>query len=105
MNYDCFFEDAVARLRGEQRYRVFTDLERVAGRFPHAIWHSPQGSREVVVWCSNDYLGMGQHPKVVGAMVEAARQMGKIKILSVAGLLARGIRSIHEETSISELFI
>jgi 5-aminolevulinate synthase len=76
MKYDCFFEDAVARLRGEQRYRVFADLERVAGRFPHAIWYSQQGSREVVVWCSNDYLGMGQHPKVIGAMVETASQMG-----------------------------
>jgi 5-aminolevulinate synthase len=76
MNYDAYFDDALARLRGERRYRVFADLERLAGRFPHAIWHSPQGPREVIVWCSNDYLGMGQHPKVVGAMVETATRMG-----------------------------
>src|SRR5690242_2386282 len=76
MNYDGFFGDAIARLRGERRYRVFADLERIAGRFPHAIWHSPQGAKEVVIWCSNDYLGMGQHPKVIGAMVEAAARMG-----------------------------
>ncbi len=76
MPYDAFFSDAVARLRDERRYRVFADLERIAGRFPHAIWHSPQGPRDVVVWCSNDYLGMGQHPKVIGAMVETATRMG-----------------------------
>jgi len=76
MNYDDFFADALARLRSERRYRVFTDLERVAGRFPRAIWHSPQGPKDIVIWCSNDYLGMGQHPKVIGAMVETATRMG-----------------------------
>ncbi len=76
MNYDGFFADALSRLRNEQRYRVFADLERLAGRFPRAIWHSPAGPRDVVVWCSNDYLGMGQHPKVIGAMVETATRMG-----------------------------
>src|SRR5512144_1291300 len=75
-SYDGFFADAVARLHVERRYRIFADLERMAGRFPRAMWHSPQGPKEVVIWCSNDYLGMGQHPKVVGAMVEAASRMG-----------------------------
>src|SRR5215475_10535609 len=76
MSYDRFFADALAKLRADRRYRVFADLERIAGRFPHARWHSPQGAREVVLWCSNDYLGMGQHPKVIGAMVETATRMG-----------------------------
>src|SRR5687767_13273427 len=76
MNYDAFFAEALDRLRGERRYRVFADLERIAGRFPHAVWHSPHGAREIIVWCSNDYLGMGQHPKVIGAMVETATRMG-----------------------------
>jgi 5-aminolevulinate synthase len=76
MDYKGFFASALNRLRDERRYRVFADLERIAGRFPHSIWHSPQGPREVVIWCSNDYLGMAQHPKVIGAMVEAAARMG-----------------------------
>jgi len=76
MNYDTFFATALSRLRNEQRYRVFADLERIAGRFPHAIWHSPAGRREVVIWCSNDYLGMGQHAKVIEAMVTTAARLG-----------------------------
>ena len=76
MSYDHHFAAALARLRDEQRYRIFIELERMAGRFPHAIWHAEDGPREVVIWCSNDYLGMGQHPAVVDAMVETARHMG-----------------------------
>jgi 5-aminolevulinate synthase len=76
MDYNQFFSAALGRLHDERRYRVFADLERLAGRFPHALWHSPKGVRNVVIWCSNDYLGMGQHPKVVGAMVETATRVG-----------------------------
>jgi 5-aminolevulinate synthase len=76
MGYDGFFAQAIAQLRDERRYRVSADLKRIAGRFPHAIWHSPQGPRDVVTWCSNDYVGMGQHPKVIHAMVETATRMG-----------------------------
>ncbi|WP_019195269.1 5-aminolevulinate synthase [Afipia birgiae] len=76
MDYNKFFDNALGRLHDERRYRVFADLERIAGRFPHATWHSPKGPRPIVMWCSNDYLGMGQHPKVVGAMVETATRAG-----------------------------
>ncbi|MGL4445491.1 MAG: 5-aminolevulinate synthase [Alsobacter sp.] len=76
MNYQRFFTDAIDALKAERRYRVFADIERVVGRFPHAIRHTPDGTRPVVIWCSNDYLGMGQHPAVIEAMAETARRMG-----------------------------
>jgi 5-aminolevulinate synthase len=59
-----FFSGALGRLHAEPRYRVFADLDTIPAR----IWHSPSGPRPVVIWCSNDYLGMGQHPKVIGAI-------------------------------------
>ena len=76
MDYRSIFAEALAALHVEKRYRVFADLERIAGRFPYAIWHSDRGPREIVVWCSNDYLGMGQNQAVIAAMSQAARAMG-----------------------------
>jgi 5-aminolevulinate synthase len=76
MDYQSFFRTALDGLRAERRYRIFTDIERLAGDFPRALWHRPEGVREITVWCSNDYLGMGQHPEVVQAMTDAAARHG-----------------------------
>jgi 5-aminolevulinate synthase len=74
MDYEGFFKQCLDALRAEGRYRVFADLERRCGRFPCAFDH--RIGAEVTVWCSNDYLGMGQHPAVLAAMEEALRAMG-----------------------------
>src|SRR3954453_15957678 len=66
MDFDDFFRARVEALHSEGRYRIFADLERRAGRFPRAYDH--RIGAEVTVWCSNDYLGMGQHPKVRAAI-------------------------------------
>jgi 5-aminolevulinate synthase len=76
MNYQRFFEEAIDQVHAERRYRVFADIERIAGEFPRAIWRSEGKAEEITVWCSNDYLGMGQNPDVVAAMQQAAGRMG-----------------------------
>ncbi len=76
MNYDAFFRKQLDGLRREGNYRVFMDMERRAGDFPRAMHHRERGRTEVTVWCSNDYLGMGQHPDVIAAMHEALDRCG-----------------------------
>jgi 5-aminolevulinate synthase len=76
MDYEGFFADQIAELRSEGRYRVFADLERHAGDFPHATCHGSDNPGEVTVWCSNDYLGMGQNPLVLEAMHKALDRCG-----------------------------
>ncbi|HCO56250.1 5-aminolevulinate synthase [Pelagibacterium nitratireducens] len=77
MDYRGIFEDAIDALRVEKRYRVFADIERIAGHFPRAVFRdSADNAREITIWCSNDYLGMGQHPAVIGAMQETAGKLG-----------------------------
>jgi 5-aminolevulinate synthase len=77
MNYRDFFESAIDQLRTERRYRVFADIERDASRFPYALWHRPDvNPEEIIIWCSNDYLCMGRHPKVIEAMSGTAARLG-----------------------------
>lgn len=77
MNYENCFEDAIARLKSENRYRIFANLERDATQFPNALWRPDDGApRDVTIWCSNDYLGMGGHRKVLDAAIHAAERHG-----------------------------
>ncbi len=77
MDYENFFLENIDDLKSEGRYRIFADLERTAGAFPKAINYRPDGStHEIIVWCSNDYMGMGQNPKTMAAMHEAIDKCG-----------------------------
>ena len=77
MDYTAHLDGALSRLHEEGRYRTFIDIEREKGNFPHAMWNCPDGSKKpIVVWCGNDYLGMGQHPVVLNAMHEAVDATG-----------------------------
>ena len=76
MDYEGFFKEQIGGLKSEGRYRVFADLERHAGDFPRATRYDGGATRDVTVWCSNDYLGMGQHPEVMAAMKTAVDRCG-----------------------------
>jgi 5-aminolevulinate synthase len=77
MNYDAALDAALGRLHAEGRYRTFIDIMRRKGHFPRAVWRRPDGTeRDIVVWCGNDYLGMGQHPAVLEAMHAALDATG-----------------------------
>ncbi|AZI34888.1 5-aminolevulinate synthase [Caenibius tardaugens NBRC 16725] len=77
MNYEHIFDQAIERLHSEGRYRVFIDILRNKGAYPNArCFHGHNGPKTITVWCSNDYLAMGQHPKVIAAMEEALHNVG-----------------------------
>lgn len=77
MDYTRHFQTKIDAVQHEGRYRVFAPLERMNGRFPKALYHAPDGSaREVTIWCSNDYLGMGQNETVLRAMRDALERYG-----------------------------
>ena len=77
VNYDQIFDQAIDRLHAEGRYRVFIDILRNKGSFPNArCFAGHNGPKDITVWCSNDYLAMGQHPKVIAAMEEALHDVG-----------------------------
>ena len=77
VNYDLIFDQAIDRLHSEDRYRVFIDILRNKGSYPNArCFAGHNGPKDITVWCSNDYLAMGQHPKVIAAMEEALHDVG-----------------------------
>src|SRR5882724_1620378 len=88
-SYVSAFRDALAGLRREGRYRVFADIVRRRGHYPSADFHSESSKRPITVWCSNDYLCMGQHPKVLAAMHDA---------IDATGAGAGGTRNISGTT-------
>lgn len=106
-DYQKAFASAVSAVRAEGRYRVFADIERQCGRFPRATYHGGPEPKEITVWCSNDYLGMGQHADVVAAMKLAAEKVGAGAggTRNIAGtthyhvLLERELASLHRKES------
>jgi 5-aminolevulinate synthase len=76
-DYESHLQQCIADIKREGRYRTFANIERIAGRFPKAIFRKEDGTeKEITIWCSNDYLGMGQHPVVIAAAKEALENSG-----------------------------
>jgi 5-aminolevulinate synthase len=105
MDYELFFKDAMNKLKSEGRYRVFAELERHAGDFPNATLYEGKQTNPITVWCSNDYLGMGQNSKVIDAMKEAIDRCGSGSggTRNISGtthehvLLERELSSLHNK--------
>ena len=76
MDYQSLLQNKVEQLKDENRYRHFVELERLTGRHPYALWNHPKGAREVIIWCSNDYLGMGQSEHAIESMRDAVTAHG-----------------------------
>ena len=94
MNYNAAIDAALNQLHIEGRYRTFIDIERQKDHFPNAVWNRPDGTKQdIVVWCGNDYLGMGQNPAVLAAMHEA---------LDATGAGSGGTRNISGTTRVSQ---
>ena len=105
MDYEAWFASAIARLKADGNYRTFADLDRRVGAFPRATYHGPVGAADVTIWCSNDYLGMGQHVAVLAAMKAAldASGAGSGGTRSISGTspqqvdLERELASLHDK--------
>jgi 5-aminolevulinate synthase len=102
LNYVARLGARLDDLKREGRYRVFTELDRPAGEFPRVRWHSSQGNRQVVVWCSNDYLGMGHHPSVRRAM-RAAIDEGATGAGGTRNIAGTNSRHVELETLLADL--
>ena len=102
LNYGARLGERLDELKREGRYRVFTELDRPAGEFPRVRWHSAQGSRQVVVWCSNDYMGMGHHPSVRRAMRSAIDE-GATGAGGTRNIAGTNSRHVELETLLAKL--
>jgi 5-aminolevulinate synthase len=76
MDYDSFFNTSLDKIKLEGRYRIFQSLERCVGEFPFAFRHTAKGRKKVTIWCGNDYLGMGQNPKVIQSIIDTVQHIG-----------------------------